>query len=115
MINTSPKANIPNELEALSEHWSQKTLTEANGNLFKVAKGLGATRWHKHDDQDELFIIYEGQMRIEMRECNVELGVGDIFTVPRGVEHRPVADNEVKFLVVGLNITSTKEGGKPNL
>ncbi|PHR91780.1 MAG: cupin [Robiginitomaculum sp.] len=111
----TPKANIPDALDALSEHWSQKTLAEANGNLFKVAKGLGATHWHKHENQDELFIIYEGRMRIEMRDRNIELGVGDIFTVPRGVEHRPVADDEVKFLVVGLNITSTKAGGKPNL
>lgn len=110
----SSKTNIPNALNALTDHWSQQVLTEANGNQFKVAKGIGATHWHKHDDQDELFIIYEGEMRIELRDQTIHLSVGDIYTVPRGVEHRPIADEEVKFLIVGKNITSTKEGGKPN-
>lgn len=108
------KSNIPTELNALTEHWSQKVLTEANGQQFKVAKGIGPTNWHKHDDQDELFIIFDGEMTIEMHDRNIELGKGDIFTVPKGAEHRPVAAAEVKFLIVGLNITSTKEGGKPN-
>lgn len=111
----TPKANIPDALNALTEHWSQKVLTEANGSQFKVAMGLGATHWHKHDDQDELFVIYEGEMRIELRDQTIHLGVGDIYTIPKGVEHRPIADKEVKFLIVGLNTTSTKEGGKPNL
>lgn len=112
------KANIRAELDALEEHWCQKTLARANGNQFKVAKGLGATNWHKHDDQDELFIIFEGEMVIHLREPTgerlVRLGAGEIFSVPRGTEHRPIADEEVKFMVVGKTITSTPEGGKPN-
>lgn len=108
------KHNIPSELGALTEHWSQKILATANGQQFKVAKGMGETNWHAHEDQDELFIIYEGHMRIEMRDENVDLGPGDMFVVPKGKEHRPVAEEEVKFLIVGLGITSTSEGGKPN-
>jgi mannose-6-phosphate isomerase-like protein (cupin superfamily) len=112
------KANIPARLAALTEHWSQQTLATANGNQFKVAMGLGATHWHQHDDQDELFIIFEGIMRIEIRDGGtireVRLEPGDIFTVPRGTQHRPIADEEVKFVVVGTTITSTREGGKPN-
>ncbi len=108
------KSNIRHELDALTEHWSQKVLTEANDSLFKVAKGIGATNWHKHDDQDELFIIFQGEMTIKFRTGDITLREGDILTVPKGIEHRPVADEEVKFLVVGLNITSNKAGGKPN-
>ncbi|PHR59262.1 MAG: cupin [Robiginitomaculum sp.] len=109
------KINIPAELDALTEYWSQKVLTEANGMQFKVAKGIGATNWHKHDDQDELFIVYEGELVIQLRDQNIHLGPGDMFAVPRGVEHCPKAETETRFLLVGLSITSTKEGGKPNL
>ncbi len=108
------KSNIIAELNALTEHWSQKVLAEANGQQFKVAKGIGPTNWHKHDDQDELFIIFDGVMNIELRDRTIELGEGEMFVVPKGTEHRPVAPSEVKFLIVGLNVTSTKEGGKPN-
>ncbi|WP_108810146.1 cupin domain-containing protein [Sphingorhabdus sp. Alg231-15] len=108
------KSSIISELDALTEFWSQKILTEANGSLFKVAKGIGSTHWHKHDDQDELFIIFDGEMKIEFRTGDVTLGKGEMLTVPKGIEHRPSAEKEVRFLVVGLNITSTKEGGKPN-
>jgi mannose-6-phosphate isomerase-like protein (cupin superfamily) len=108
------KHNVISELDGLTEHWSQKVLATANGQQFKVAKGIGATNWHAHDDQDELFIIYEGRMTIEMRDGNVTLGPDDMFVVPKGKEHRPVAKNEVKFLIVGLGITSTPDGGKPN-
>ena len=108
------KTNITETLANLDEHWSQRTVAEANGQLFKVAKGIGSTNWHKHDDQDELFLIQKGSLRIEFRDDHVQLNPDDIFVVPKGVEHRPVADCEAEFLIVGLNITSTKEGGKPN-
>ncbi|MGJ8660941.1 MAG: cupin domain-containing protein [Bacteroidota bacterium] len=108
------KINISKTLANLDEHWSQRVVAEANGQLFKVAKGIGATNWHKHDDQDELFLIQKGSLRIEFRDSVIDLEANDIFVVPKGIEHRPVADAEVEFLIVGLNITSTKEGGKPN-
>ena len=107
------KMHIPSRLAALSEFWSQQTLAEANGQLFKVAKGLGSTRWHQHDDQDELFIIYSGHLTIQLPDRNVELGEGDMFVVPRGVQHCPKADVETQFLIVGMNITSNAAGGKP--
>ncbi|MCC2955950.1 cupin domain-containing protein [Massilia sp. IC2-477] len=107
------KVNIPATLARLTEFWSQGTVAQANGQLFKVAKGIGSTRWHQHDDQDELFIIYSGQLTIQLRDRDVELGAGDIFVVPRGVEHCPKADIETQFLIVGLNITSNAAGGKP--
>ncbi len=109
------KVNIRRELAMISEHWSQKIIGTANGQLFKVAKGIGATNWHKHDEQDELFILYKGHLTIQLREKNIELYEDDMFVVPRGMEHCPKAQDEVQFLIVGLNITSNEAGGKPNL
>jgi mannose-6-phosphate isomerase-like protein (cupin superfamily) len=108
------KVNIPASFGEISEHWCQMIVGEANGQLFKLAKGAGATNWHKHDDQDELFILYGGRVTIHLRDREIELEEGDLFVVPRGVEHRPVAQGEACFLVVGTTITSTVEGGKPN-
>jgi len=107
------KVNIPAALASLGEFWSQQTVAQANGQLFKVAKGIGSTRWHHHDDQDELFILYEGRLIIQLQDRNVELGPGDIFVVPRGVQHCPRAEGEARFLIVGLNVTSNAAGGKP--
>jgi mannose-6-phosphate isomerase-like protein (cupin superfamily) len=107
------KVNIREALDSVKEHWSQKIIGEANGQLFKVAKGEGEIRWHKHDDQDELFILYKGHMTIQLRDRNIELYPDDMFIVPKGVEHCPNAHGEVEFLIVGLNITSNAAGGKP--
>ena len=109
------KVNIRNELASLTEHWSQKTIGEANGQLFKVAKGIGQTKWHKHEDQDELFILYKGHLTIQLRDKNIELYEDEMFVVPKGVEHCPRAEGEAEFLIVGLNVTSNEMGGKPNL
>lgn len=109
------KVNIRKALADIKEYWSQETIGVANGQLFKLAKGIGATRWHTHDDQDELFIIYKGHMTIQLRDKDIELDQDEIFIVPRGVEHCPKAEAEVQFLIVGLNITSNAAGGKPNL
>lgn len=107
------KANIREALKDIDEHWSQRVLGEANGQLFKVAKGYGSTNWHTHEDQDELFIVYSGKLTIEFRDSSVELQEQDLFVVPRGHEHRTVADGEAEFLVAGRSITSNAAGGKP--
>lgn len=109
------KVSIRNELASIDEHWSQKIIGEANGQLFKLAKGLGETNWHKHDDQDELFILYKGHLTIQLRDQNIELYQDEMFIVPKGVEHCPKAEEEVEFLIAGINVTSTAAGGKPNL
>lgn len=67
------KVNIHNELAKIEEHWSRRIIGEANNQLFKLAKGLGETNWHKHDDQDELFIVYKGHLTIQLRDQNIEL------------------------------------------
>lgn len=67
------KVNIRDELAAIKEHWSQRTIGEVNGQLFKLAKGAGETRWHQHDDQDELFLVYRGRLTIQLRDRNIGL------------------------------------------
>jgi quercetin dioxygenase-like cupin family protein len=105
--------HLPDVAADLTEFWSQREIARANGNLFKVAKGIGSTTWHTHDDQDETFLVIEGRITIQLRDRDVELVPGDLFVVPRGTEHRPVAHEEASFLLVGPEITSTAAGGKP--
>ena len=97
----------------LPEFWSQRVVAEANGSLFKVAKGIGSTEWHLHDDQDELFLVTHGELVVELRSGDVRVASGELFVVPRGQEHRPRAGEEVRFLIVGSSITSNAAGGKP--
>ena len=105
--------HLADETADLTEYWSQRVVARANGNLFKVAKGIGSTRWHSHDDQDETFLVLDGRITIQLREGDVELAAGDLFVIPRGTEHCPVAHEEVRFLLVGPDVTSTAAGGRP--
>ncbi|MDP9904550.1 cupin domain-containing protein [Arthrobacter bambusae] len=107
------KHNVFDEAAELQEYWSQKVLCQANGNLFKVAKGIGAVNWHSHEDQDETFLLLEGNLTVQLRDREVDLRPGDLFTVPRGVEHAPIATEEARFLIVGPAVTSNAAGGKP--
>lgn len=108
------KINPAREAAQLAEFWSQRVLASGNGNLFKVAKGIGSTNWHRHDDQDEIFLILAGHIVIQMRDRNVDLGPGDLFVIPRGTEHCPVARAEARFLLIGPEVTSNAAGGKPD-
>lgn len=107
------KINIPQELSAINKYWSQKIIGQANGQLIKLAKGIGEINWHKHDDQDELFILYKGHLTIQLREQDIDLYENELFIVPKGIEHCPKANGEVEFLIMGLNITSNTAGGRP--
>ena len=111
-----PEAAIPLSAtaEALSEFWSQEVVGQANGSLYRVAKGTGSTTWHSHDDQDEVFVVTRGELIIELRSGDVPVGEGELYIVPRGVEHRPRANAEAHFLIVGTGITSNAAGGKPS-
>lgn len=106
--------NLAIRAAALTEFWSQATVAEANGNLFKVAKGIGATNWHTHHDQDETFLVLNGAITIQLRTGDVHLAAGDLYVVPKGVEHCPFAAVEVHLLLIGPSVTSTIEGGKPD-
>lgn len=99
--------------QGLDEFWSQRVIGCANGNLFKVAKGIASTTWHTHEDQDETFFMLSGHLVIQLRNQNVELTPGDLFVVPRGVEHCPLAEQEAHFMIIGPEVTSNAAGGKP--
>jgi len=107
------KINIEQALASIDEYWSQTILGEANGTLIKLAKGTGSTTWHKHDDQDEVFLVHRGTLIVELRDQTITLEAGELLVVPSGVEHRPRAESEVELLVLGRSVTSTLEGGKP--
>jgi mannose-6-phosphate isomerase-like protein (cupin superfamily) len=95
------KVVSPAEVAAsLTQLWSPRVVAEVNDAYVKVARVHGTLAWHSHDDEDELFLVLEGRLRIEMDAGTVELGKGEMFVVPRGVRHNPVAENECHVLLV---------------
>ena len=110
---TTDKVSPRAVADALTEFWSQQVIGRADGNLFKVAKGVGATTWHSHADQEETFLLLAGHLTIQLRDRDVKLDPGDLFVIPRGVEHCPYAEEEAHFLLVGPDVTSNPAGGKP--
>ncbi len=106
--------SVDDVARARPEYWSQETIAEANGSLFKAAKGVGSTAWHAHHEQDEVFLVTHGTLIVELRTGDVAAHAGELLVVPRGVEHRPRADDEVRFLIVGTSVTSNAAGGKPS-
>ena len=85
---------------ALSELWSPRVIAELDDCYVKVAKIHGELAWHCHDDEDELFFVLQGTLRIEMEDRNVDLATGELFVVPKGVRHNPVADEECLILLI---------------
>ncbi len=92
--------NLEAKLALFSEHWQPRIVGKFNGHDLLFAKALGEFVWHKHDDTDDFFLVVKGTLVIEMRDGNVTLGPGEMFVVPKGVEHRPVAREEVHVLVI---------------
>jgi len=87
--------NLQEKFAQFSEHWSPKIVGELNGQLVKLAKFKGEFVWHKHDEEDELFFVVKGSFVMEFRDKNVAVNEGEFLIVPKGVEHRPVATEEV--------------------
>ena len=97
---TSPPINLRDKLALFSGHWSPRVVAEMNDVQFKLAKLQGEFVWHAHADTDEVFIVIDGALAIEFREGEVRLAAGEMFVVPKGVEHRPVAANECCVMLV---------------
>lgn len=93
------KVNLAEKLALINEHWRPKIVGELNGQEVKVVKFQGEFPWHQHENEDEMFMALKGNFRIEFRDKTVELSEGEFIVVPRGVEHRPVADEEVEVLL----------------
>lgn len=106
------KINLKEKLSKFSDHWSPKVIAEMNNYQFKLVKIQGEFVWHNHDDTDETFIVIEGEMKIEFENETLELNEGDMFVVPKGIEHKPWAENECKVMIIEprgvLNTGSSK-------
>ena len=92
--------NHAEKLSTFAEHWQPRVVGQFNGHDLMVVKVKGEFVWHKHDDTDDFFLVLQGRMRIQLRGEEVSLGPGEVFVVPRGVEHRPVAEEEAHVLLI---------------
>lgn len=92
--------NFQQKFGLFSEQWLPKVVAEMNDYQFKVVKLLGDFIWHHHKDTDETFIVVEGDLRIDFRDGAVRVSTGEMFVVPKGVEHKPYAEHEVKLLLI---------------
>ena len=107
------KINLKEKLSKFSDHWSPKIIAEMNDYQFKLVKIKGDFVWHNHADTDEAFIVVEGKMKIEFENETVELNEGEMYVVPKGVEHKPFAEDECKIMLVeprGVVNTGNTEG-----
>src|SRR5881396_615593 len=93
------KINIAQKLSLFTEHWQPKIVGELNGQLVKLVKFQGPFVWHHHEDEDEMFLVVKGRFRMELRDGDIWLEEGEFLIVPRGVEHRPVAEEEAHVLL----------------
>jgi mannose-6-phosphate isomerase-like protein (cupin superfamily) len=92
--------NFQQKFSLFKEQWQPKVVAEMNDYQFKIARLEGDFIWHDHKDTDETFIVLEGKLRIDFRDGSVDLSAGEMFVVPKGVEHKPFADGEVKLLLI---------------
>ena len=94
------KIDIRKKFKCFSDHWSPKVIAEMNDYHFKIARVKGEFVWHNHEETDEAFIIIEGRMKIMLKDKTIDLCEGDLFVVPRGIDHKPIADEECKIMLV---------------
>jgi mannose-6-phosphate isomerase-like protein (cupin superfamily) len=114
------KVNLRDAFATFSDHWSPRVAADLNGQQVKLVKFQGAFDWHFHDAEDELFLVHKGSFVMEFRDRAVTLHAGEFLVVPRGVEHRPVAEHEVEVLLFEPastlntgNVTSARTVAQP--
>lgn len=105
------KVNLAAKLAQFQDHWKPRTIARFNDCDVMVVKVQGEFIWHKHDETDDFFLVLEGRLDIRLRDRTVSLGPGELFVVPRGVEHQPYAEREVKLLLI--EPTGTPNTGDP--
>ena len=93
------KINLREKLARVTTHWEPRVVAELNGQQVKLVKFLGEFVWHHHEHEDEMFLVLEGEFNLQFRDREVRLTAGEVIVVPRGVEHRPVAEREVSVLL----------------
>jgi mannose-6-phosphate isomerase-like protein (cupin superfamily) len=106
--------NFSKKFALFNEQWQPKVVAEMNDYQFKIVKLQGDFIWHDHKDTDETFIVIEGELRIDFRDGAVHVGAGEMFVVPKGVEHKPYAAKEVKMLLIEPRgvVNTGHEGGE---
>ncbi|MFT6417916.1 MAG: mannose-6-phosphate isomerase-like protein (cupin superfamily) [Cognaticolwellia sp.] len=92
--------NFKDKFTKFSDHWSPRVIAEMNDYQFKLVKVEGEFVWHNHPDTDEVFIVIEGELNIELRDGVVSLSSGELFVIPKGIEHKPVANKECKIMII---------------
>jgi len=92
--------NLAKKFSKLHDHWKPRVVAEMNDYQFKLVKVKGEFVWHDHPDTDEVFVVMEGQLVIEFRDGKVTISKGEMYVVPKGVEHKPVADDECQIMVI---------------
>jgi mannose-6-phosphate isomerase-like protein (cupin superfamily) len=92
--------NLQEKFAKFSEHWSPKIIAQMNDYYFKIAKVQGEFIWHDHQETDEVFLVVKGQLEIQFRDGKVTLSEGEIFVVPKGVKHKPVAEQDCHILLI---------------
>jgi mannose-6-phosphate isomerase-like protein (cupin superfamily) len=108
--------NLAEKLATFSEHWQPRTIGQFNGHDLMVVKVKGEFVWHAHDDTDDFFLVLEGRLTIRLRDRDVTLCPGELFVVPRGVEHCPTAEEEAHVLLIertGTPNTGNRETAEP--
>ena len=102
---TAEAVNLSEKLSKFSEHWSPKIVSQFNGHDVMVVKVQGEFVWHSHDDTDDFFLVLNGSVTVETEQGNVLLRPGELYVVPKGVQHRPVAQEEAHILLIEPNGT----------
>ncbi len=112
MTDRHQAINFQDKLSRFTDRWAPKIVAQMNDYQFKLVKIQGEFVWHRHADTDEVFIVLDGQMRIELRDGSVDLGPGEMFVVPKGVEHKPFAPDECRILLVEpCGVVNTGDAG----
>jgi mannose-6-phosphate isomerase-like protein (cupin superfamily) len=93
------KVNIAEKLSLINDHWNPRIAGELNGQQVKLVKVSGEFFWHKHDDEDEMFLVIDGDFVMELRDASIDVRPGEFIIIPRGVEHKPVAHGEVELML----------------
>ena len=115
MDSSATAISLREKFGQFTEHWSPKKIAGLNDYEIKIVKIKGEFVWHTHADTDEMFLVTKGQIRIQLRDGDVSLGPGELFVVPRGVEHCPIAEEEAEVMLiepVGVVNTGNVEGSR---
>ncbi len=99
LIMSIEKINIKDKLKLIDEYWSPKIAGELNGQFVKLVKFKGEFTWHHHDNEDEMFLVIKGKFNMELKDKSIEINEGEYIIIPKGVEHKPVADEEVHVML----------------